>query len=261
MSHRDVVREALARVHAALDRHRIWHCITYGTLLGAVRDGDIIEWDHDFDLFARPSDAPAIAAAFDDLAAEGFRLEREQKSAALLAMNTDDVAWFDPMRLVISHRGRTVGDVFLPSLFDDGVCRMYDFGTEIYWTPHSSFPHFFLQELSVAAIGGREYPAVGHPERFLEAIYGADWRTPYRSVVDGGEGKDGVTTHGDRYEPNLHDQIAWAVERGWDRSVYRGLPAWPRRVGGAGPIGPTARTVGTSRSLWWHDLDELVAFH
>ena len=71
----------------------------------------------------------------------------------------------------------------------------------------------------------------------------------------------GATVHGDRYEPKLAAEIEWALARGWDRSRYASAPPWPpRRLGGGGPKGPTARTRDNSRSLWWRDLDELVRY-
>ena len=108
-------------------------------------------------------------------------------------------------------------------------------------------------------IGGHIYPAVGHAEQFLAGVYGNDWRTPYRSALDGGDPRDGSTTHGDTYAPKLHKEIAWCVDHGWDRSRYAGLPPWPREVAGAGPVGPTGRTASTSRALWFRDRAELVA--
>jgi len=169
------------------------------------------------------------------------------------------VGVFDPMRVVVSSNGKHLGDMFAPSLFSDGVLRMIDFAREAVWTPHCAIPHFFLAELGTVTIEGNSYPGVGHPERFLESVYGADWRIPYRSALAGGELTDGRTVHGDRYEPTLAADIDWCLAQGWDRSVYTGLPEWPRAIQGAGPIGPTTRTLDTSRSTWWRDLDELVA--
>ena len=40
----------LRQVHHALERHGIWHCLMFGSLLGAIRDGEPISWDHDVDL-------------------------------------------------------------------------------------------------------------------------------------------------------------------------------------------------------------------
>lgn len=257
------VRTALALVHQLFERASIWHCLAYGTLLGAVRDRSVIAWDTDFDLFVRPADVPRILTltADDGDASGGVRFVRVAKPGAHLAMGSASVAWFEPARLAVSFGGRKVGDVYFPTLFDDGVLRIYDLEAEVLWTPHSSFPHFFLEQLGSASIDGVAYPAPRYAERFLEGVYGEDWRTPYRAVQHGGETRAGHTTHGDRYLPKLAEERRWCRDRGWDDSVYarRALPHWPRTIRGAGPIGPTDRTTATSRALWWRDLREVAA--
>ncbi|MHB8469574.1 MAG: hypothetical protein ACYDCH_07465 [Gaiellaceae bacterium] len=74
-----------------------------------------------------------------------------------------------------------------------------------------------------------------------------------------GSARERSTTHGDTYEPKLAAEIASSEVHGWDRGHYAGLPAWPRPVRGAGPAGPSPRTVSTSRALRWRDRAELVA--
>jgi hypothetical protein len=254
-----IVAASLAVVSEALTAEGIWHSLAYGTLLGAVRDRDIIPWDHDFDLFARPNDILRILALNGPLAPHGLEIVLLRYPGSVLAMNPGGVAWFDPMHLQVRLDGEYIGDLFMPSLFADGVLRIFDFATDVYWTPHFSVPHSLFAETGAVVIRGRTYPAMGQAEAFLALMYGPNWRVPYRSVVDGGEPADGVTTHSHRYVPRLRGAIAQAEALGWDREAYRGLPAWPRRVAGAGPVGPSPRTRMTSRALWWHDLEELVA--
>ena len=42
------------------NKHNIYYSIAYGTLLGAVRHWDLIEWDDDADLHILKSDIPKI---------------------------------------------------------------------------------------------------------------------------------------------------------------------------------------------------------
>jgi hypothetical protein len=230
-------------------------------LLGAVRDGDLISWDYDLDLFIKPVDIPNVMALGRRPDADGLDFVRPVKTGAELAVGAGRVPTFDPMQVAVIAEGRRLGELFAPSLFCDGVLRMYDFATEVIWTPHLSFPHFFLEKTSTVSIGGDMYPGVGHPEQFLAGVYGADWRTPYRSAYAGGVGRQGATNRGALYEPKLAAEIAWCEAEGWDRSKYVGQPAWPRRLRGAGPLGPTDRTASTSRALWWRDLDEVGGYY
>jgi hypothetical protein len=257
--HLERVEAALRATHELLAEAGIWHCVTYGTLLGAVRDGALIPWDHDFDLFVRPADVPRIRAL--DTAAAGIEVRRTTKAFGDLALGGGSVGLFDAGRLAVWADDVHLGDLFAPVLFADGVLRIFDLATAVSWTAHSSFPHFFVEELATVSIGGRPYPAVGQPEQFLAGVYGDDWRTPYKSVVDGGTSRTGSTTHGDTYAPKLAEEVAWCEAAGWDRSRYGGLPAWPRTIAGAGPWGPTWRTSSTSGALWYRDRDELLAHY
>jgi hypothetical protein len=253
-----MLEDTLRRLHEAFALRGIWHSLAYGTLLGAVRDGALIPWDYDIDLFVRPDDAEAIADAAQALAPAGIALVPTRLGRDALALNLADIREFWTGATGIFRDGRKVGDLYAFQLFSDGVLRRYDFATETYWCPHSSFPHFFLETEGTAVVGGVTYPTLGHAERFLAGVYGEDWRTPYRAMQQGGAARDGTTVHGDRYGPKLREEIAWACANGWDRARYAAEREWPRDVLGAGPRGPTPRTAESSGSLWWRDRDELL---
>jgi hypothetical protein len=255
---RDRLVSALEAVHELLEREGIWHCLGFGTVLGAVREGDVIEWDNDIDLFVRRSDLGRIVALTGESDIRGVDFRRVRYPSSRLAVH-DGVTTFDPGYVRILFEGDHVGELFAPSVFSDGVLRFLDFATAVVWCPHWSLPHWFLEETSTVELAGRPYPAPRSAESYLACVYGDDWRTPYRSVRDGGTGRTGTTTHGDAYHPNLDRWIPWCEERGWDRTRYRLAPAWPRQLRGAGPRGPDDRTRGNSGALWWRTLDELLA--
>ena len=255
--HVDELFDILVRLNAFLDRHAIWHSLLFGTLLGAVRDGDLIPWDHDLDLLIRPPDIARLRELGDELAADGLGIWAGQTLGGQLALNPGRVPWFHPGYIGIRADGHDCGEIYAPTVFSDGVLRMYDLEHEVAFWPHSSFPAFAIEELGTAEVRGVSMPVPRHAEQLLSWHYGDDWRTPYRAARDGGRGRRGRTSHGDVAEPGLAEQIAWCEAQGWDRSVYIDEPAWPRRLRGAGPVDDHARAVGTSRSAWWHTLDEI----
>jgi hypothetical protein len=256
MSLPDTVAATLADVCAFLRDHGIWHCLTYGTLLGAVREQDVIAWDDDFDLFIRPRDIRRLLS-LEAAASHGFRFELVRLRPTQLAVNPCAVDG-GAGQIAVWRDGAKCGDLFAFTLFNDGVLRRFDLETGVYWVPHSSFPHYFVDMLDTATIRGRTYPAPRRADVFLAGVYGADWRTPYRAERLGGTGRAGVTIHGDRYEPKLRTEIAWCEAQGWDRTRYRHEPRWPRPIAAAGPIGPDSRTADSSRALWWRSLAELI---
>ena len=264
MTRADVLADKLEQVHSFFERNGIWHSLLFGTLLGAVRDGDVIEWDHDLDLLVRPSDVERIMSLRDEAAAEGLRFWRGKTVGYRLAMNPGRVALFDSAFLsIMGTDGSNYGELYAPSLFDDGVLRLYDFEEETIFWPQSSFPVFFVEELGEVMVRGRTYPAPapGRAERLLELLYGDDWRVPYRSQRDGGEARPDRTDHGDVAEPDLQGAIEWCRAQGWDQTRYAAEPAWPRPLRGAGPHAWMEQTSLTTRSAWWHTLGELGARH
>jgi hypothetical protein len=255
---RDRLVAALHAVCDLLAREDLWHCLAFGTALGAVREGAVIEWDRDIDLFVRRADVERIVALTADGAVGGIELRRVRYPWIQLAVH-DGVSTFDPGYLRILFDGEHVGELFAPSVFADGVLRYVDLASAVVWCPHWSLPHWFLEETTTVDLAGQPYPAPRAVEDYLAYVYGDDWRTPYRAVLDGGASRSGTTTHGDRYLPRLDRWIPWCEERGWDRSQYRLAPTWPRALRGAGPLGPDERTAASSGALWWRTLDELQA--
>lgn len=62
----------LREVKEIFDKHRIRYWLDTGTLLGAVRDGKIIEWDTDIDLATMSDSWEKIVSAIPELLNRGF---------------------------------------------------------------------------------------------------------------------------------------------------------------------------------------------
>jgi hypothetical protein len=253
---RETLHDALELTSGRLRAAGIWHCLAFGTLLGAVRGGDLIEWDHDLDLLVRPADLAEIVASCSD---DRLTLTPIRIAPAWLALRPDGVPEATLPGLSLSLDGTSVGELWAPVLFSDGVLRVYDLEREVSLWPQSALPAFIFDKLGEAEIRGQRYPAPARAETLLEWLYGEDWRIPRRALIEGGDHVAGRAASGDRVEPALAAQIAWCEAQGWDRSVYAAQPAWPRRIAGAGPFGSGARAATTSGSDWWRSLDEIAA--
>lgn len=59
------------------DKHHVRFLLSQGTLLGAVRDGRIIEWDHDIDLITTDDNWEQILSTVPEFLKRGFRLQLE----------------------------------------------------------------------------------------------------------------------------------------------------------------------------------------
>lgn len=55
------------------NKHNIWYCLAYGTMLGAVRHNGMIPWDRDVDVYIQITDVPLIRDIFDKELPENSR--------------------------------------------------------------------------------------------------------------------------------------------------------------------------------------------
>lgn len=155
----DGVGQALADLRdEGYDAH-----LSYGCLLGAVRDGRMIGHDSDADLaYLSAHTSPA------DVIRESYAMERalRRRGWRVLRMSGADLKLF--------HRlgdGRTVHiDVF--GAFHVGD-TFYQLGGR-----SGRLPREALTPVSQVTLEGVELPAPGRPEAVLEFLYGPGWRVP-----------------------------------------------------------------------------------
>ncbi|HWU45201.1 MAG TPA: methyltransferase domain-containing protein [Humibacter sp.] len=139
--------------------------ITGGTLLGAVRNGDLLPHDDDTDLgvlldHSHPS----------DLSLDSYRLEDE-----LIELG------YTVVRHSTSH-------LQLMFLHDDGRIDHYiDIFSSFYRGPHefcqpfhvrADVPRSSILPIERLQLAGRSFPSVHRPDDWLAACYGPNWQTP-----------------------------------------------------------------------------------
>lgn len=137
--------------------------IAYGTLLGAVRQGDFIGHDSDADLgYVSRFDHPV------DVVRESFELQRKVRKMGYAVFR------YSGLGFKISVRGADGSsrglDVFGGFMRDGELFLMGEVGTP--------FRREWIDPLSEVSLAGRSYPAPAVPERLLEAMYGPSWKVP-----------------------------------------------------------------------------------
>lgn len=155
--------DALDEVIGALERAGARPFVAYGTLLGAVRDGNFIGHDSDADIgYVSPHDHPVdvIRESFDlqrRLQDMGYRIERYSGLGLKVIVQEADGA----------NRGL---DVFGGFQRDGMLYLMGEVG--------HPFRDEWLYPRGTAELAGRSVPVPAQPERLLEAMYGPHWRIP-----------------------------------------------------------------------------------
>lgn len=158
------LKDLLFFTQALLDRHGILHWLDYGSLLGAVRNGEFIPWDGDVDFGILRDDVPRLRALEDEIARAGFRLNIQPLTA----------------RIEFSQVNLLHVDLF-PWWEENGLLKMRWFqASDDNW----AFPREFLGRLQPVELYGERFPAPSPVEEFLERYrYGADFRVPLRPEI------------------------------------------------------------------------------
>ena len=78
----------LETIDKIFNKHNIYYVIAYGTLLGAVRHWDVIDWDDDADIIILKKDIPKIMLLKDEFAKHGLVLEKNWKLVKIYFSDT-----------------------------------------------------------------------------------------------------------------------------------------------------------------------------
>jgi SAM-dependent methyltransferase len=189
--------DAIGTVTQALEEAGVRPFLAYGTLLGAVRQGDFIGHDSDADLgYVSAHEHPV------DAVLESFRLDRRLTRMGFEITRYSGLAF----KVVVRESdGTSRGlDVFGGFLREGTLYLMGEVGRP--------FRREWLEPRSEVTLAGRAFPAPHEPERLLEAMYGPGWRVP---------------------DPAYKFQTPDAVRRrltGWFRGTRVGLDARWQRV-------------------------------
>ena len=159
-------------VDELLTRHGIEHWVDYGTLLGAVREGELIPWDEDVDFGIRARDREAVHALVPEIEAAGYHVDTGRKwgiSILYSAINVQAVDLF-----VWYESDGVLSTTFDPQLDWPGMHK------------RTSFSEDFLRDPEQVLLYGRPLPAPSPVHRFLaDHRYGPDYMTPVRPVQTG----------------------------------------------------------------------------
>ena len=109
-------RENILILRNILIKTKVRWGLLFGTLLGAVREGDFIEWDIDTDIFVFDEDKQDLLDAMPDLQEQGFRIIRFNNNRSILSIErkTDYIDFYFFKKSLL---GRKCEKYFIPKKF------------------------------------------------------------------------------------------------------------------------------------------------
>lgn len=155
---KEIAVEFLSILKEVFDKHSIMFFLNCGTLLGAYREHDFIAHDFDMDLGIFEKDLDTFYQLIPELDQRGVKLCR---------------VW---------------GTIFFTFIYKKVIC---DFN--VYYKAGFPYKYFFygvaegkyvpkkyLSEFVLYDFQGNQYYIPKSPEKYLEMMYGKDWRTPIK---------------------------------------------------------------------------------
>jgi hypothetical protein len=152
-----IAKENLLLIKHILDTHRLLFLLSFGTLLGAVREKDFITHDEDCDLIMMKKDMDTFLGLLFQFREEGFEVVRYESRGFLSIM----------------RKGEYTDFYFYQDYPEDNrymyCCRDLYFKDELLQPSEIKF-------LETTFLAPRQ------PERYLRFNYGENWQQPVASV-------------------------------------------------------------------------------
>lgn len=211
----EVAVKNLREIKAVLDKNNINCWLDAGTLLGAVRNGKIIGWDHDIDLAMWYENVDRIVSIFPKLKKIGFEanVTKVKITIGIVRMghtiqfniyrNKDRYAltiWVAPKR----KAGRLVGwflGLLIPRISTKPrrsspfvsllPLTLRGFLVNVMWSVLDKcgciipivVPKHYFEKLSIIRFYGMKFNIPSETEKYLEYRYGKNWETPVRNWI------------------------------------------------------------------------------
>lgn len=190
--------ELLSEVASKLKGAKWW--MDYGTLLGAVRDGDFIKGDNDIDIGIH---AKYMTKELRDKINESPKLEVATGSGNFDNFYKTEVHLLDEDGKRVSVDGKGVfNDIYVYYPVENDYV-MGDSG-KYYRTPKEH-----LDKLTTASIRGKRFPIPSNAKKLLELVYGEDWGTPNK----------GKTSHSNMHTQFMNKLKSYKYQRNGNKGV------------------------------------------
>jgi hypothetical protein len=144
-----VSRENLLIVRDILNKSKLRWGLIFGTLLGALREGDFIDHDEDTDIYIFNEDRKKLIDNVFEFEKHGFRVARYGGFLMSIIRNDDYIDFY-----------------FFKKVFFGRRCEGF-FVSKVFFSTQATVT--FLEA---------EFPTVFKPKEYLSYVYGENWRIP-----------------------------------------------------------------------------------
>lgn len=219
----DELFNSLSYIVNILEKNNIKYWLCYGTLLGAIRNNDIIPYDYDCDLGCFVEDHHKILSLNKYIEKDGYKFTMPSDNYGYSWDDKREYIW--RVSIKIEYKGKIMGDIYLYQKFNDSICRRYDIKKDIYFWPKATFPTWFIRKLNKSKIRNKTFFIPQKSEVLLEYWYGPDWKIPIKAESQGGNYNKNYDYYGGYNNSNYSNLLDY-IDIEYDSS----LPEYPRQI-------------------------------
>ena len=157
---KDDAKFMLSTIKRVLEQNGVHFLLNFGTLLGAVRDHDFIGHDYDIDLAMHVKYREKFLELIPELHKLNIKLCRYFYKGTIYSFYYKGIV-------------TDFNIVFEPP---------FPYKFWFYQTLEKLYPKRFTKETDYLEFLGEQYEVPKNPERFLEYMYGRNWRIPQKGV-------------------------------------------------------------------------------
>lgn len=192
-------------IHDLLERHQIKHWLIYGTLLGSVRQQDIIPYDYDFDFGILYEDRDKIVSIAEKELDSKYKVEFTTGTLYSKASRFKKAETKWRVSLKVKYNDTPIGDLYIYYKCNDGFMRRYDPMDKILFWPNSTFPSILVDNLDIGTIRDLKLPIPNNPILLLEHYYGPMWVTPIQASSQDGKNHPNYDYYGGYKKASLKE--------------------------------------------------------
>lgn len=156
---KSIAKENIVLLKNIFEKHHINYWLCFGTLLGAIRDKDFIDYDVDTDIGVNMIDLNKLEIALLDIIQSGFEIVRVTSDLSLISLLRNN-------EYIDIYVFRKVKDDVNVAWYCSGYIVKKD----------------YFSKLEYIQFLGNEFFAPANHIEYLEEIYGSDWTTPKRNA-------------------------------------------------------------------------------
>ncbi|AYV81795.1 MAG: hypothetical protein Harvfovirus62_8 [Harvfovirus sp.] len=156
-----------------LKSHGVEYWLMLDTLLGGVREGDILKSLNGVDIGTWLENYKSLLGMNELVKKDGYRFTESFVTGNKYPEGTDKTIW--RVSVNVFYFNKNVGDIYFFSRFADKIARRYSEGID-YWPSIFTVPEWFFDKLDSVWIRKIAFPIPRAAGILLDYWYGTKWR-------------------------------------------------------------------------------------